>query len=41
MNMVDDAGGETLARLGREEMVWAAAGLAGLDPEVRRSGGAV
>jgi hypothetical protein len=27
MNMVDDASGETLARLGREEMVWAAAGV--------------
>src|SRR5665811_103503 len=27
MNMVDDASGDTLARLGREETIWAAAGV--------------
>ena len=27
MNMVEDASGDTLARLGREETIWAAAGV--------------
>jgi len=42
MNMVDDARGDTLARMGSEETIWAAAAsVASMDQEIRGSGGAV
>ena len=42
MNMVDDASGETLGRMGSEETIWAAAGvLRACGPEIRHTGGAV
>jgi hypothetical protein len=39
MNLVDDATGTTLCRMGEQETIWAAAGVLTPDREVRRRGG--
>jgi hypothetical protein len=42
MNIVDDATGTTLCRMGEQETIWTAAGvLCRLDRKVRRATGAV